>query len=637
MSEVKLAQPIAVIDMANLREDPDKRGLFKREARSYSSWEYIDSVASSLKKSIQNLTVIPVFDAGLVNNFKGEDIEITNQRKQLNYYDDDYIYFMREHYVEADPLILSIADELNGFVISADQYKKYSDETIKINCNVFVPVKNDKTGEFVFFKSLEFYELRGKNRNFDDATMRGVSTLQRCLDHDSNFVKNDAIIREKVFGNDGIEVRYWESRFRTVKQGEKKVLKDRPFANLKLIFSATSKKDKEPKELVVKRNRQISKKLSEPLVIFCDELNLLDTDINSEVYVVGKLGRFGEQIFIEWFRGDKAVLISNFTTKKDLDRSFIKISGFLSKGNDYFELELNENIPIEQLSFAEAVVHRLSRLVSRSREEPRRWHLPSLQWGEKASIYSTQLAKDSPLPISTGYGYPSADETISESDIEQTETQIASEELESVTSSANDAVPKEIVELVSVVQTVVLNKDRSVFGLSVPPEFLKTTDKLKTLSAATRKRPHIRKWLYVIILAFAIGNAYFVWDNFFRVSPPDTQLNLDKSSYSVQIANASGRVWSAGELTIELKSRGFVLDVATTKSPAISIQSETVVYYSPGDLGAAAAVSRELGGVKIAEMPSVIPTTRGELEEASVLILLGSDIAGKPLGAAADF
>ena len=542
---------------------------------------------------------------------------------------------MREHYVEADPLILSIADELNGFVISSDQYKKYPDETIKINCNVFVPVKNDKTGEFVFFKSLEFYELRGRYRNFDDATMRGVSTLQRCLDHDSNSVKNDAIIREKVFGDEGIEVRYWESRFRTVKQGEKKVLKDRPFANLKLIFSATSKKDKEPKELVVKRKRQISKKLSEPLVIFCDELNLLDTDINSEVCVVGKLGRFGEQIFIEWFRGDKAVLISNFTTKKDLDRSFIKISGFLSKGNDYFELELNENIPVEQLSFAEAVVHRLSRLVSRSRDEPRRWHLPSLQWGDKASIHSTQLAKDSPIPISTVYGCP-ADEAVSESDFEQTEAQIASEELESFTSSANDAVPKEIVELVSVVQTVVLNKDRSVFGLSVRPCFRKAIKKLITLSDTIQKRSHIRKWLYVIILALAIGNAYFVWDNYFRVSRPDIQLNLDKSSYSVQIANASGRVWSAGELTIELKSRGFVLEIATSKSPSLPIQSETVVYYLPDHLGAATVVSLELGGVRIAEMPLNIPTSRGELGEASVLVLLGSDIADKPLGAASE-
>ena len=649
MSEVKLAQPIAVIDMANMREDSNVKSLFRRGASNYSSWEYIDSVASSLKKSIENLTVIPVFDAGLVNNFKGVDIEITNQRKQLNYYDDDYIYFMREHYVEADPLILNIADELNGFVISSDQYEKYPSETLKINGNVFVPVKNRNTGEFAFFKSLEFYELRGKYRNFDDATMRGVSTLQRCLDHDSNSVKNDAIIREKVFGDEGIEVRYWESRFRTVRQGEKKALKDRPFANLKLIFSATSKKDKEPKELVVKRNRQIAKKLSEPRVIFCDELNQLDTDVNSEVYVVGKLGRFDEQIFVEWFRGDKAVLISNFTTKKDLDRSFIKISGFLSKGNDYFELELNENIPFEQLSFAEAVVHRLSRLVSRSRDEPRRWHLPSLQWGEKESIHSNQPAKDTPLSPPLGYRHRNAGEAVSKADSEQSEAQIlnndvsvdyseqinqaqiSSDEPESVTSTAKDQVSQQIDKTVGVVQTVVLNKDRSVFGLSVRPCFRKAIIKLITLSDTIQKRSHIRKWLYVIILAFAIGNAYFVWDNYFRVSPPDTQLNLDKSSYSVQIVNASGRVGSAGELTIELQLRGFVLEIPTTKSSALPIQRETVIYYLPDHLGAAALVSRELGGGGIFGLSVKIPTSRGELGEASVLVLLGSDIAGRAL------
>ena len=253
-----------------------------------------------------------------------------------------------------------------------------------------------------------------------------------------------------------------------------------------------------------------------------------------------------------------------------------------------------------------------------------------MQWGDKASIHSTQLAKDSPIPISTVYGCP-ADEAVSESDFEQTEAQIASEELESFTSSANDAVPKEIVELVSVVQTVVLNKDRSVFGLSVRPCFRKAIIKLITLSDTIQKRSHIRKWLYVIILAFAIGNAYFVWDNYFRVSPPDTQLNLDKSSYSVQIVNASGRVGSAEELTIELQLRGFVLEIPTTKSSALPIQRETVIYYLPDHLGAAALVSRELGGGGIFGLSVKIPTSRGELGEASVLVLLGSDIAGRAL------
>ena len=632
--------------MANMREDSNVKSLFRRGASNYSSWEYIDSVASSLKKSIENLTVIPVFDAGLVNNFKGEDIEITNKRKQLNYYDDDYIYFMREHYVEADPLILNIADELNGFVISSDQYEKYPDETRKINGNVFVPVKNRNTGEFTFFKSLEFYELRGKYRNFDDATMRGVSTLQRCLNHDSNFVKNDAIIRERVFGNDGIEVRYWEGKFQTVKQGEKKVLKDRPFANFKFAFSSTPKKDKDLKELIVNRKRRIAKKFSKTLVVFCDELDQIEVNVDSEVHVVGKLGRSGDQIFIEWFRGDKAVLISNFSTKKDLDRGFIKISGHLSKGNHYFELERDENVLVEQLSFDDAVVHRLSRLVSRIRDEPRRWHLPSLQWGENAGTRSIRQNEELPLHHPPRYRYPSADDALSESDLEQTEAHVETDKPESLISTDRNAVLQIIDESAGDSQKDVVNGKQAEFELSDPPSFGESIRKKRTQSDIMESRSRLRKLLYIALLLFAVGAAYIAWDRYVIATDADSQgafprsdieLNLDKSSYSVQIANASARVWSAGELSIELKSRGFVLDIATTKSTALPIQRETIVYYLPSHLGAAAVVSRELGGVKIAEMPLKIPTRRGELDDASVLVLLGSDIAGKPLGVVAEF
>ena len=50
--------------------------------------------------------------------------------------------------------------------------------------------------------------------------------------------------------------------------------------------------------------------------------------------------------------------------------------------------------------------------------------------------------------------------------------------------------------------------------------------------------------------------------------------------------------------------------------------------------GAAAAVAKELGGVAVAAMPEPVPTETGKLGEASVLILLGTDIAGIPLPAA---
>ena len=63
-------------------------------------------------------------------------------------------------------------------------------------------------------------------------------------------------------------------------------------------------------------------------------------------------------------------------------------------------------------------------------------------------------------------------------------------------------------------------------------------------------------------------------------------------------------------------------------------QTVTVVYYLLGSETVAAAVAKELGGVAVAAMPEPVPTETGKLGEASVLILLGTDIAGIPLPAA---
>jgi len=92
---------------------------------------------------------------------------------------------------------------------------------------------------------------------------------------------------------------------------------------------------------------------------------------------------------------------------------------------------------------------------------------------------------------------------------------------------------------------------------------------------------------------------------------------------------------TAGQLTTELQGRGYIVQPAMNKSEITPKQTMTVVYYLLGSEAAAAAVASELGGVGIAAMPEPIPTETGKLGEASVLILLGSDIAGKPLGTGA--
>ena len=103
------------------------------------------------------------------------------------------------------------------------------------------------------------------------------------------------------------------------------------------------------------------------------------------------------------------------------------------------------------------------------------------------------------------------------------------------------------------------------------------------------------------------------------------------TAFKVQIANASGVSGSAGLLTTEMQGRGYIVQPAINKNEITPKQTVTVVYYLLGSEAPAAQVARELGGVATSPMPIPIPTETGSLGEASVLILLGTDVAGKPL------
>lgn len=112
-----------------------------------------------------------------------------------------------------------------------------------------------------------------------------------------------------------------------------------------------------------------------------------------------------------------------------------------------------------------------------------------------------------------------------------------------------------------------------------------------------------------------------------------TPTTLQLTAFKVQVANASKVSGSAGELTTQLQGRGFIVQPATNSSEITPKQTATVVYFIAGSEDAAALIATTLGGVATAVMPDPIPTESGAVGEATVLILLGTDIAGKPLPA----
>jgi hypothetical protein len=106
------------------------------------------------------------------------------------------------------------------------------------------------------------------------------------------------------------------------------------------------------------------------------------------------------------------------------------------------------------------------------------------------------------------------------------------------------------------------------------------------------------------------------------------------TGFKVLVANASGVPGSAGDVSVALQGLGFIVQPPLNKSDATPKQTLTMVYYIAGQEANAANIAAALGGVATAPMPDPVPTQTGNMGEASVLVLLGTDLAGKPLAGA---
>jgi hypothetical protein len=114
------------------------------------------------------------------------------------------------------------------------------------------------------------------------------------------------------------------------------------------------------------------------------------------------------------------------------------------------------------------------------------------------------------------------------------------------------------------------------------------------------------------------------------VAPTDTTA-LPRSGFKVKVANASGITGSAGQMSTALQSEQFIVTQPVNMDPTYGKQSVTVVFYVPGYESGATAVAEILGGLQIQPVATPAPVEGGSLGEAQVLIMLGTDLAGKLL------
>ncbi len=115
------------------------------------------------------------------------------------------------------------------------------------------------------------------------------------------------------------------------------------------------------------------------------------------------------------------------------------------------------------------------------------------------------------------------------------------------------------------------------------------------------------------------------------VATTTTVAPVDKSAFKVLVANASGVQGSAGALTDQLAALGYqTLEAANAVDP--TPQPTTVVYYFSTAQAQGEDVSRAIGLNGLAQvLPATLPVEQAAFAEGTVLIMLGTDLAGQPI------
>ncbi|CAN5788795.1 MAG: LytR C-terminal domain-containing protein [Ilumatobacteraceae bacterium] len=116
-------------------------------------------------------------------------------------------------------------------------------------------------------------------------------------------------------------------------------------------------------------------------------------------------------------------------------------------------------------------------------------------------------------------------------------------------------------------------------------------------------------------------------------SSTTTPMVETKTGATIVVANASGIGGSAGQMSTALMTDGYMTVAEPGNSTGDPIPA-SIVYYAPNDpaaLAVAQTLAADLGGVQTAEIVDPRPAEGGAVAEATVLVMLGQDAAGRTL------
>ena len=448
---------VLIVDVANIRDHaPETMKTRKFEGREIplSTLGYLDSALAALESQDPSGTILKIADFSLMYNFSDDERIEFKRRTNLEPTDPQYIYLLpfqpkaperkgglfrrkstgNPDFVEADDIILSLALELDAFVISGDSYsdEKFDHQMKSIRDRLFVHHFNPDTNSWVFAKSIEYYSEHRERRDVWDR-IKTLTTIAQEIGESRQFeMQSDFDVRDFAF-NTLIE-EFWENKRGRVTVDQDRHLVKKPFTDLLngILFRALQD-EAVPRELnpvvastaVTAENRELepanasleiskeirAEQVSLPMpTYYASAVHAILRHKDERIALMGKLVRDNSDFYIEWVLSDKRIKILAASTR-DLPRmgELVRITGTVHQDAANIYLEVEPRDTVATIDLEDIVKERVDN-VRRKQPNLQRgyWFLPAMKWGGRR-VTSPRPFVDSgtvPRPIPTSFPKP---------------------------------------------------------------------------------------------------------------------------------------------------------------------------------------------------------------------------------------
>jgi hypothetical protein len=401
---------VIIVDFANLRDSRPghPRGRRQREDGTvknfaYADWEYIKSAIQHLKKAAPRSVIYLVSERSMAHEFSN----IRDGARRLNAAAelpcDEYwqMYMMKTRReqaelrgdydtksnkgVRADDLILHLAAELDGFVLSGDFFSQpeYQELLKRIDHRVFYPTLSLDGTQWHFADSQQLAQLPFRERFVSAPRLRSLQeTIAAAPLYSDSEIRE---IRERICGAGGLIDTFWldYTKLHGVALPKKPRTKEprstRPVPGLKPGLTGTPfERLGELVGVLPPTVDGIDENSKLPLVLAI-ELGQLQGLKNRGAIIVGRVRSDGDTQFLEWYPGDRRIRLS---TKRALAEvsplEFVAVKGRVRIQDTGVVLEMPESTIVRVFSFAETSAMLIDEVSISPARRPRKWSLPRL-------------------------------------------------------------------------------------------------------------------------------------------------------------------------------------------------------------------------------------------------------------------